>query len=220
MRSADCGFAPGSILLDKRYTGAALEFFRVARERIGLRSSSALSARGRRRNHARPSAAAVLRYIIEGAKSGIGVMSCAATSGVVAVASGTPSAESLCCGAGPIRTRSDSFSISEVTMCSTSSRFSRLRAAQPDPEMVLGAIHNWWIAEGAGRRDAYAGRIYPTFFSPSQLREASDRAAWFTMFALGLLSVIRPRARRTAPELHRGRMARGLVARTRRVATT
>jgi hypothetical protein len=56
--------------------------------------------------------------------------------------------------------------------------------SKADPEAVLAAIHNWWAAEGAVERDAYAVRVYPTFFSPSQLRETGNRAAWFTMFAL------------------------------------
>ena len=56
---------------------------------------------------------------------------------------------------------------------------------QPEPETVLRAIHTWWNSEGAELRVSYSRRTYPSSFSPSQLREASDRAAWFTMFALG-----------------------------------
>jgi hypothetical protein len=55
---------------------------------------------------------------------------------------------------------------------------------EADPRVILNAICDWWSAEGAAQRDAYVTRVYPTFFSPSQLREKGDRTAWFTMFAL------------------------------------
>jgi hypothetical protein len=45
------------------------------------------------------------------------------------------------------------------------------------------AIHNWWENK-VSKRSQYADRTYPNFFSPTQLKDKADRAAWFTMFAL------------------------------------
>ncbi len=59
------------------------------------------------------------------------------------------------------------------------------RLSRPEPETVLRAIHTWWASEGADLRASYSRRTYPDSFSPSQLRDGSDRAMWFTMFALG-----------------------------------
>src|SRR5262249_6712676 len=42
-------------------------------------------------------------------------------------------------------------------------------------------------------------QVYPKFFSPSQLRETSDRVAWFTMFALACFQSFG----RTQDEQHR-----------------
>ena len=180
-----CAFAPAKHLLDKRYTGPALEFFRVARERSGFGPQAPdlgswvaeISAEDRDRQ------TAALRYIIEGRQ--------ARQLGEV-IQQHRP--QWLPWPASRLR---DSELLSRWTEKEKDDLLYALQGRgafepppilpppQPEPETVLRAIHTWWNSEGADLRVSYSRRTYPSSFSPSQLREASDRAAWFTMFALG-----------------------------------
>ena len=180
-----CAFAPAKHLLDKGYTGPALEFFRVARERSGFGPQAPdlgswvaeISAEDRDRQ------TAALRYIIEGRQ--------ARQLGEV-IQQHRP--HWLPWPASRLR---DSELLSRWTEKEKDDLLYALQGRgafepppilpppQPEPETVLRAIHMWWSSEGADLRVSYSRRTYPNSFSPSQLREASDRAAWFTMFALG-----------------------------------
>lgn len=179
-----CAFAPARHLLDKRYAGPALQFFRVARERSGFGPQARdlaswvaeVSAEDRNRQMA------VLRYIIEGRQGrDLGEE----------IRRSRPSW--LPWPASQLR-------ISQLLSGWTEKEKDDLLYAlqgrdafipmlvtpppAPAPETVLTAIHAWWSSEGTDLRTLYSQRTYPGTFSPSQLREASDRATWFTMFAL------------------------------------
>jgi hypothetical protein len=180
-----CAFAPAKHLLDKRYTGPALEFFRVARERSGFgpqaRDLGSWVAEISAEDHDRQTAA--LRYIIEGRQ--------ARQLGEV-IQQDRP--KWLPWPASWLR---DSELLSRWTEKEKDDLLYALQGRgafepplialppQPEPETVLRAIHTWWSSEGADLRALYSRRTYPDSFSPSQLREATDRAKWFTMFALG-----------------------------------
>jgi hypothetical protein len=179
-----CAFAPAKHLLDKRYTGPALEFFRVSRERSGFGPQARdlvlwvaeISAEDRDRQ------TAALRYIIEG-RQGRDLGD--------AIRRNQPSW--LPWPASQLRLGQFLSSWTEKEkddlLYSLQGRaaFEPPPIAlppQPEPESVLRAIHEWWSGEGADLRALYARHTYPDLFSPSQLQGTADRAAWFTMFAL------------------------------------
>ncbi len=179
-----CAFAPAKHLLDKQYTGAALEFFRVARERSGFgpqsRDLGGWASEIPAEDQGRQTAA--LRYIIEGRQ-------------------GREFGEEIRrYRPGWLTWPSSHLRISPLLSGWTEKEKDDLLYAlqgrdaflpqmpvqppPPEPTTVLAAVHAWWRAEGSGLGASYAERTYPGHFSPSQLRESQDRTAWFTMFAL------------------------------------
>lgn len=179
-----CAFAPAKHLLDRQYTGAALEFLRVTRERSGFgpqaRDLGGWTSEIPPEDQGRQTAA--LRYIIEGRQ-------------------GRELGEEMRRHRpGWLPWPSSQLRISPLLSGWTEKEKDDLLYAlqgrdaflppmpvqppPPEPATVLTAIHAWWRAEGSGLRASYAERTYPGHFSPSQLRESQDRAAWFTMFAL------------------------------------
>jgi hypothetical protein len=179
-----CAFAPARHLLDERYSGSALQFFRVAREQSGFgpqaRDLAAWATEISDQDTDRQTAA--LRYVIEG-RQGRELGD--------AIARGRPTWLPW-----PVRRLRESRLLSHWTEKEKDDLLYALQGRgafepapiptppQPDPETVLHAIHTWWNSEGADLRDSYSRRTYPDSFSPSQLREASGRTVWFTMFAL------------------------------------
>lgn len=179
-----CAFAPTKHLLDKQYTGTALEFFRVARERSGFgpqaRDLGGWAAEIPAEDQGRQTAA--LRYVIEGRQ-------------------GRELGEEIRRNRpGWLPWPSSQLRISPLLSGWTEKEKDDLLYAlqgrdaflpqmpvqppPPEPETVLAAIHAWWRAESTDLRASYAERAYPESFSPLQLRESQDRTAWFTMFAL------------------------------------
>ncbi len=143
-----CAFAPAKHLLDKRYTGPALEFFRVARERSGFGPQARdlvlwvaeISAEDRDRQ------TAALRYIIEG-RQGRDLGDAIRRNRPVGCL-------------GPLRSFGRSIS---VELDREGKRRSPLFPSgplehsnlppialppQPEPESVLRAIHEWWNLKG------------------------------------------------------------------------
>ena len=179
-----CAFAPAKHLLDEQYTGAALEFFRVARERSGFgpqaRDLRGWAAEITAEDQGRQAAA--LRYVIEGRQ-------------------GRELGDEIRRDRpGWLPWPSPQLRISPLLSGWTEKEKDDLLYAlqgrdaflppmpvqptRPEPATVLAAIHAWWHTDNTDLRASYAERAYPEFFSPSQLRESQDRAAWFTMFAL------------------------------------
>lgn len=180
-----CAFAPAKHLLDERYTGPALEFFRVARERSGFgpqaRDLGSWAAEISAEDHDRQTAA--LRYVIEG-RQGRELSE--------EIRRNRPSWLPW-----PTSRLRDSELLSRWTEKEKDDLLYALQGREafeptqvapppkPEPETVLRAIYTWWASEAADLRASYSRRTYPDSFSPSQLRDASDRSVWFTMFALG-----------------------------------
>lgn len=179
-----CAFAPANHLLDERYTGSALEFFRVARQRsgfgprareLGLWLAEISGEDGDRQT-------AALRYVIDGRQGR-----------ELAVEIWRNRPAWLPWPASQLR---NSRLLSGWTEKEKDDLLYALQgrdAFQPpppapsspaEPETVLAAIHAWWSSEAAGLRPQYSERTYPGFFSPMQLLEGEGRTAWFTMFAL------------------------------------
>ncbi len=180
-----CGFAPATHMLDKGYIGPALEFFRVARERSGfgaqVRDLAIWAAEISAEDDSRQAAA--LRYIIEGRQGR-----------ELGHEIGRHRPTWLPWPATRLRA---SQLLSNWTEHDKDDLLYALqgRAAfeppqivsplQPEPETVLQAIREWWGSEGVKLRASYSHSTYPDLLPPSQLREATDRVTWFTMFALG-----------------------------------
>ena len=179
-----CAFAPSKHLLDKRYTGPALEFFRFARERSGFGPQARdlglwvaeISPEDRDRQ------AAALRYIIEGRQGrelGEEIRG--------SPPNWLPRLASQLRNSLLLSGWTDKEKDDLLYALQGRDAFQPTPAASPlspKPETVLAAIYTWWNAEGANLRASYLRQVYPEFFLPSQLRESGDHTAWFTMFAL------------------------------------
>lgn len=179
-----CAFAPAKHLLDKQYTGASLEFFRVARERSGFgpqaRDLAGWAAEIPSENQGRQTAA--LRYIIEGRQGReLGDEIRRNRPGWLPWPSSQLRISPLLSGWSE-KEKDDLL----YALQGRDAFLSQMPVQPPPPEpaTVLAAIHAWWCAESTDLRALYAERAYPESFSPSQLRESQDRTAWFTMFAL------------------------------------
>ena len=201
-----CGFAPENALLDKSYQGAALEFFKVARRESGYGPQARHLHEWAINAHDDDRRRAVLRYIISG-RQGRALAS--------AVLDDTPAwlpqpFERLLWE--PLLSDWSDEEKKRLLLDLGAHDLFDLNILQPtsghpdaDPLVVLEAIHDWWSGVGDTRRDAYAKGIYPEDFSPSRLREADDRATWFTMFALACFQSLG----RTQDEQHRAFIERG-----------
>jgi hypothetical protein len=180
-----CSFAPGNALLDQSYRGAALEFFKVARSQSGYGPQASLLLKWASRADNADRQRAVLWYVIAGRQGR-------------ALAEGMRSdipawipqplerllTDSLLVGWSDEDRKRLLFELGGHYLFDVIKIERTEEQPKADPQVILNGIHDWWSAEGAAERDAYASRVYPMFFSPSQLREAGDRAAWFTMFSL------------------------------------
>ena len=179
-----CAFAPAKHLLDKQYTGAAPEFFRVARERSGFgpqaRDLGSWAAEIPAEDRCRQAAA--LRYVIEGRQGReLGDEIRRNRPGWLPWPSSQLRTSALLSG-WTEKEKDD-------LLYSLQGRDAFLpqmpiQPPPPEPATVLATIHAWWHAENTDLRASYAEKAYPESFSPSQLRESRDRTAWFTMFAL------------------------------------
>jgi hypothetical protein len=200
-----CALAPAKHLLDERYSGPALEFFRVARERSGFgaqaRDLMSWVAQISPGDHDRQAAA--LRYIIEGRQGReLGEeMRRNRPNWLPWPASRLRNSPLL--SAWTEKEKDDLLYALEGR-----DAFQLTPAASPlppEPETVLAAIHTWWKAVGANLRASYSRRAYPEFFSPSQLCESGDRTAWFTMFSMACFQSIG----RAQDEQHRAFLEQG-----------
>lgn len=181
-----CGFAPESALLDHGYQKAALEFFKMARAQSGYGPQVSLLLKWAKDANCIERHRAVLRYIVDGSQ---GRTLAAEMRGDLPSWIPRP-LESLLTSAlleawveedkKRLLLELGGYSLFSLADTSLSSPIPSL----PEPATVLRAIHDWWRAKGSGLRAIYAERAYPESFLPSQLREAQDRTAWFTMFAL------------------------------------
>lgn len=179
-----CAFAPAKHLLDEQYTGAALEFFRVARERSGFgpqaRDLRGWAAEITAEDQGRQAAA--LRYVVEGRQGReLGDEIRRDRPGWLPWPSSQLRSSPLLSG-WTEKEKDD-------LLYALQGRDAFLppmpvQLPRPEPATVLAAIHAWWHTDSTDLRASYAERAYPHSFSPSQLRESQDRTAWFTMFAL------------------------------------
>jgi hypothetical protein len=180
-----CRFAPGSALLDQSYQGAALEFFKVARSQSGYGPQASLLLKWASSADNADRQRAVLRYVIAGRQGRVlaEVMRSDFPAWIPQPLERLLS-DSLLAGWSDEDRKRLLFELGGHYLFNVIKVEPTEEQSKADPQVILNGIHDWWSAEGAAECDAYASRVYPTFFSPSQLRETGDRAAWFTMFSL------------------------------------
>ena len=201
-----CRFAPEGALLDRRYQGAALEFFKVARAQSGygpqprLLHDWATNANDDNRRRA------VLRYIISG-RQGRALADAMRNDPPVWLPQPIESflTDPLLSGWSDEDKKRLFLELGAHDLFRVDEPGSVSGRPDADPWVVLDAIHGWWTANHDTQRDAYAKGIYPEFYSPSQLRSADDQAGWFTMFALACFQSLG----RTQDEQHRAFIERG-----------
>ena len=180
-----CCFAPSSALLHQCYQDAALEFFKFARSQSGYGPQAALLLKWASSVDSADRQCAVLRYVIEGRQ---GRALAEFMRGELPTWVPQPLerllSDSLLADWSDEDKKRLLFQLGGHYLFSVNTGEPPEEQSEADPQAILNAIYDWWSVEGATQRDAYAIRVYPTFFSPSQLRETADRAAWFTMFSL------------------------------------
>jgi hypothetical protein len=178
-------FAPGSALLDQSYQGAALEFFKVARSQSGYGPQASLLLKWSSSADNADRQRAVLWYVIAG-RQGRALAEVMRSDFPVWIPQPLERllSDSLLEGWSDEDRKRLLFELGGHYLFNVIKVETTEEQPKADPQVILNGIHDWWSAEGAAERDAYASRVYPTFFSPSQLRETGDRAAWFTMFSL------------------------------------
>jgi len=184
-------FAPDSALLSDEYTGAALEFFRVARTQSGYGPGAALLLEWANEADDPERRRAVFRYVIEGTQ---GRALAEAMRGnlppwVVRPVEALIEDPLLADWTDEDRKRL-LFELGGHYLFDFSAEPGRGNGVHADSETVLDAIHTWWSTNRTILRASYADRIYPAQFSPERLIGSDDRTDWFTMFALGCFQSI------------------------------
>ena len=201
-----CEFAPESTLLHGDYRDAAIEFFKVARNRAGYgpRVDEHLLEWARRASD-RDRQRAVLRYLVDGHQG---------PRLADAVQNHRPSwipedPRNIPLDLLPVE-RQDEFRKWLVFRLGGHEQIDLrepvpLEPSPPSAESVLGKLHDWWIRVGPSERQRYDRRVYPPGFLPAQLRQEDDCVGWFTMFALACFRSLG----RFQDQQHRGFIDRG-----------
>ena len=179
-----CEFAPDSTLLHRDYQGAAIEFFKVARNRAGYGPQVRHLLEWARRAGDLDRQRAVLRYLVEGHQG---------PRLADALRHNRPAwmpedARNIPPDLLPTE-RPDESRKTLVIRLGGHEQVEVREPAPPEPlppsaESVLLQLHDWWTRVGPSERKEYDRRVYPSGFLPTQLQQEDDRAGWFTMFAL------------------------------------
>ncbi|RWA68020.1 hypothetical protein [Mesorhizobium sp.] len=180
-----CAFAPDSARLDGRYRGSAVEFFKVARSQSGYGPHPALLHKWALSADQPGARKAVLRYIVAGRQ---GRAFADAMRGERPAWIPLPLerllADPLLDGWPDEDRKRLLLELGGHHLFNVVPDYPGRQLDSADPEAVLSAIHDWWTEVADAERASYFGSVYPTFFAPSALHEGTDRAAWFTLFAL------------------------------------
>ena len=179
-----CEFAPDATLLQQDYHGAAIEFFKVARNRAGYGPQVRHLLEWARHAGDLDRQRAVLRYLVDGHQ-------------------GPRLADALRHDRPPWMPEDPRDVPPELLPTERPDESRKMLVirlggheqvdvrepvpSEPVPapaESVLREIHDWWLRVGPSERDQYDQRVYPSGFRPAQLQQEDDRAGWFTMFAL------------------------------------
>lgn len=179
-----CEFAPESNLLRGDYRDAAIEFFKVARNRSGygprvddhlLAWARCASDRDRQR--------ALLRYLVDGHQG---------SRLADAVQNHRPpwmpeDPRDILPDRLPIERRDEFRKLLVLRLGGHEQIDVREPVSSPPPpppESDLLEIHDWWTRVAPSERQRYDERVYPPWFRPVQLAQEGNRTGWFTMLSL------------------------------------
>ena len=180
-----CAFAPESARLDGRYRGFAVEFFKVARAQSGYGPHPALLHKWALGADQPDKRKAVLRYVVSGRQ---GRALADALRGERPAWIPLPLerllADPLLDGWPDEDRKRLLLELGGHHLFNVAPEYPSQQLDSADPEAVLCAIHDWWAEVADEERASYSASVYPAFFGPYALREGTDRAAWFTLFAL------------------------------------
>jgi hypothetical protein len=184
-----CAFAPARYLLDEEYSKSAFEFFRVAREQSGFGAQARDLAVWAAEASERDRQVAALRYVVEGYQGGRLADAMRQSRPAWLPWPVSELRDDALLSGWTEKEKDDLLYAFEGRRAFEEQSKNDTPASAEDAEKVLAAIHDWWIANRREYRDEYTASVYPSHpsgasFSPLQLRESDDRAAWFTMFAL------------------------------------
>lgn len=206
-----CDFAPEIALLHPDYRDESIEFFKVARARSGYSPQVHTLVEWAERAREQDRQRAVLDYLVDG-RQGRDLAKAFALRRppwMPVDATGTLSESSpLLRGWSDERKKELLIRLGHADRLGFLEPLLVTNLGQPSAPAVrifLAAVHEWWRREGPSERDEYENSVYPSFYSPSQLRGTSDRTPWFTMFALACYQSLG----RTQDEQHRGFLDRG-----------
>ena len=180
-----CAFAPDSARLDGRYRGSAVEFFKVARSQSGYGPHFALLHKWALSAHQPDTRKAVLRYVVAGRQGRVLADAMRAERPAwIPLPLERLLADPLLNGWPDEDRKRLLLELGGHHLFNVIPEYPGQQLDSADPEAVLSAIHDWWTEVGDAERASYSGSVYPAFFAPAALREGTDRAAWFTVFAL------------------------------------
>ena len=179
-----CEFAPDSTLLHRDYQGAAIEFFKVARNRAGYGPQVRHLLEWARRAGDLDRQRAVLRYLVDGHQGPR--LADALQHNRPAWMPEDP--RDIPPDLLPTERPDESRKMLVIRLGGHEQVDVREpvgpESLPPSAESALREIHDWWTRVGQSEREEYDRRVYPSGFLPAQIRQEDDRAGWFTMFAL------------------------------------
>ena len=166
-----CSFAPGNVLLQQSYQGAALEFFKVARSQSGYGPQASVLLRWASNADNADRQRAVLWYVIAG-RQGRALAQVMRSDFPAWIPQPLERllSESLLAGWSDEDRKRLVFELGGHHLFNVIDVEPTEEQPKADPKIILNCIHDWWSAKGAAERDAYGSRVYPTFFSPSYVR--------------------------------------------------
>jgi hypothetical protein len=195
------GFAPPSRVLNKQYTQTALRFFVSCREKLAVSAQEMAVWVRAAQDHVTRKAALV--YLADG-EAGRTVQMELSRQGLESTwlvdLATLPCFRELSAAQqhrlADLLSRHDANGLLDELLRGVPT------VPRANPRIVLRAIHDWWVAEGAGALREYEGRVYPNGGLPSLAHPTDEhgrRKDWVTLFLLGLTHTMG----RTVAEQHR-----------------
>ena len=183
-------FAPASAVLHESYAGAALGLFRVARRESGYGPRAAQLADWAIAADTSERRQAALRYVIDGNQGRAFALELRSKPPAWLPLDGLADNPLLSGWALEDVNRLKAELIGYSHLSFNVSPWTGPTASAPDAGRLFAEIGKWWLAARDDLAPTYQRRLYPAGFSLSQLHDAEDRQAWFTMFALACFQTI------------------------------
>ncbi len=183
-------FAPASAVLHESYAGAALGLFRVARRESGYGPRAAQLADWAIAADTPERRQAALRYVIDGNQGRAFALVLLPKLPAWLPLDGLADNPLLAGWTLDDLNRLKAELLGYSKLSFNVSSWSGPTVSVPDAGRLFAEVGKWWLAARDDLAPTYQRRLYPAGFSLSQLHDADDRQAWFTMFALACFQTI------------------------------